>query len=98
MKSDSSQGGSCQAIRIWSFASVELNEAMPSSFNDLAQGAYAPYISCIGRRPAPMDGDYGEKMLGATHSPRRPASGRMIGMIRRSDHLLAENVAVDPDK
>lgn len=84
------------------------------------QRAYHPYIERIGRRPAPMDADYAERVaggqvslaeaagvsgdvdtagVGALGIEARAADGAMVGLIvlvDEADHLLVENVAVDP--
>lgn len=58
--------------------------------------AYEPYVARIGRRPAPMDVDYASA-IDATDVI--VSGGRVAGAIvtvTGSDHLLIENVAVDP--
>jgi ribosomal protein S18 acetylase RimI-like enzyme len=80
---------------------VQVRAARPDDapvVHDLVQSAYARYVSRIGRRPGPMDHDYGEKVARGYVSVAEEA-GRVVGLIvliPASDHLLVENVAVDP--
>ena len=64
----------------------------------LVRAAYAPYVPRIGREPAPMTADYGAAVdEGRVLLARRGA--RLLGILVtevRADHLLVENVAVDP--
>ncbi|HVU78003.1 MAG TPA: GNAT family N-acetyltransferase [Gaiellaceae bacterium] len=60
--------------------------------------AYAHYVERIGRRPAPMDADYDE-LVAAGRVFVSVVDGEVAGAIvlaRYDDHLLVENVAVDP--
>lgn len=70
------------------------------ALHDLAQRAYGSYVERIGRRPAPMRDDYDAKVRDATvfvaDEDRRVVG--MIVLIEASDHLLVENVAVEPDR
>jgi GNAT superfamily N-acetyltransferase len=81
---------------------VQVRAARPLDtpvLRDLVQRAYAPYVERIGRRPAPMDDDYAEK-VGLGYAFVAEEGGRTVGLIvlvHRPDHLLVENVAVDPD-
>ena len=78
-----------------------IRAALPSeaeAVRALVERAYAPWVAIIGRRPAPMDDDY----------PRHIAAGKVFvfdlgGSIvavvvieTGSEHMLADNVAVDP--
>jgi ribosomal protein S18 acetylase RimI-like enzyme len=68
------------------------------ALRDLAGRAYGHYVDRIGRRPAPMDADY-EAAVRAGHVWVAEQDGRVIGLIvlvPSTDHLLVENVAVDP--
>ena len=68
--------------------------------HDLAQRAYGIYIERIGRRPGPMDDDYGEKVRDACVYVADDED-RVVGLIvliEAPDHLLIENVAVEPDR
>jgi ribosomal protein S18 acetylase RimI-like enzyme len=67
---------------------------------DLAERAYGPYVERIGRRPAPMNDDYAEKVRKASVFVADDDE-RVVGLIvliETPDHLLVENVAVDPDR
>ncbi|MFC7496270.1 MULTISPECIES: GNAT family N-acetyltransferase [unclassified Nocardioides] len=66
---------------------------------DLAQRAYAPYLDRMEMRPGPMDADYvlavEQDECWVVDGP----DGAMIAMIvlcPTTDHLLLDNVAVDP--
>lgn len=68
------------------------------ALREIVERAYGVYVERIGRRPAPMDDDYAGKIreggvFVADHD------GEAVGLIvlrARQDHLLIENVAVDP--
>lgn len=65
----------------------------------LVQRAYAPYVERIGRRPGPMDEDYAEKVdKGYVFVVEDPGIVGLIVLIDEPDHLLIENVAVDPSR
>lgn len=82
--------------------SVQIRAALPSDaavLREIVERAYAIYIERIGRRPAPMDVDYGQKLqegdvfVGVD-------DGEIVGLIvllAAEDHLLIENVAIDPE-
>lgn len=58
--------------------------------------AYAPYVARIGRRPAPMDADYADAV---ERTDVVVVGDRVAGVVvteAAADHLLIENVAVDP--
>ncbi len=64
----------------------------------VVQRAYRVYIDRIGRRPAPMDDDYRAK-IAADEVYVAEADGLVVGivvLVPARDHLLVENVAVDP--
>jgi ribosomal protein S18 acetylase RimI-like enzyme len=66
---------------------------------DLVERAYEPWVERIGRRPAPMDSDYAG-LIAAGQVHLLDADGRTVGLVILSDlgdHLLVDNVAVDPD-
>jgi GNAT superfamily N-acetyltransferase len=64
----------------------------------IAAAAYAPYTPRIGRPPAPMTADY-RGAVGRGEVWVAEADGAVTGLlvlVARPDHLLLENVAVDP--
>jgi ribosomal protein S18 acetylase RimI-like enzyme len=66
---------------------------------EIVERAYSIYIERIGRRPAPMDDDYSEK-LREGHTFVADDGEKVVGFIvllPAQDHLLVENVAVDPE-
>jgi ribosomal protein S18 acetylase RimI-like enzyme len=64
---------------------------------DLVERAYSVYVERIGRRPAPMDDNYEEKtQQGQLFVADDGAIVGLIVLIKTPDHLLIENVAVDP--
>jgi ribosomal protein S18 acetylase RimI-like enzyme len=64
----------------------------------LVEAAYRGYIERIGRRPAPMDADYAALIAAGlvTVAERDGALAGLLVLIPMDDHLLVENVAVDP--
>ena len=65
----------------------------------LVRRAYARYVPRIGREPAPMTADYAAAVRAGRVRVVREG-GRIRGVLvtePRPDHLLIENVAVDPD-
>lgn len=68
------------------------------SIRALVERAYAGYVERIGRRPAPMDHDYEERIAKGRVFVLEDG-GQLVGIIvleQGDDHLLVENVAVDP--
>ncbi|MBS0561900.1 MAG: GNAT family N-acetyltransferase [Proteobacteria bacterium] len=66
---------------------------------DLVQRAYQPWVAIVGRRPAPMDDDY-PAHVAAREVFVLPRDGRIAAvavLIDAPDHLMLDNVAVDPD-
>jgi ribosomal protein S18 acetylase RimI-like enzyme len=64
----------------------------------LVEAAYGVYVERIGRRPAPMDADYAA-LIGdglVTVADRDGAVVGAIVLVPMADHMLVENVAVDP--
>jgi ribosomal protein S18 acetylase RimI-like enzyme len=64
----------------------------------LVERAYARYVPRIGRRPAPMDDDYAARVA-AGQVDVAGAVRQLLGLIvlvPQRDHLLVENVAVEP--
>ena len=89
--------------------SADLDEALTvrpaaaadgAQMNRLAQAAYRRYVPRIGRPPAPMTADYASGASGE-HAWVAVQHGRVVGFLiltPRADHLLLDNVAVDPDR
>jgi len=80
---------------------MEIRPARPDdvdALRSIVERAYEPYVARIGRRPAPMDDDYRARVergqVSVATIGRAPV-GLIVTMIE-SDHLLIENVAVDP--
>jgi GNAT superfamily N-acetyltransferase len=64
----------------------------------LVERAYSVYIGRIGRRPAPMDDNYAEKVReGQVFVADHGGIAGLVVLIAAADHLLIENVAVEPD-
>jgi GNAT superfamily N-acetyltransferase len=64
----------------------------------VAHDAYRHYTARIGRPPAPMDADYGAAVADGSMWIAEE-DGRLLGfvvLVDADDHLLLENVAVDP--
>ena len=64
----------------------------------LVEAAYGVYIERIGKRPAPMDADYAAAIdVGlVTVADRDGEIAGILVLVPMPDHLLVENVAVDP--
>jgi GNAT superfamily N-acetyltransferase len=80
---------------------VHLRRATPSdaaAIRDLVLQAYGKYVERIGRRPKPMTADY--TAADAEHQVWVAEFGDEVGavleLIPHSDHLLIENIAVEP--
>ena len=64
----------------------------------LVERAYAPWVPVVGRRPMPMDDDY-EARVSAGEAWVLEEAGAVRGvlvLVDHADHLLLENVAVEP--
>ncbi len=64
----------------------------------LVEAAYGGYVERIGRRPAPMDADYAV-LIAAGRVTVAERDGEVAGVLvlaPMEDHLLVENIAVDP--
>ena len=78
-----------------------LREASPGdrpAIERLVEAAYGAYVERIGRRPAPMDADYAG-LIAAGRVTVAERGGEVVGVLvlePMTDHLLVENVAVDP--
>jgi ribosomal protein S18 acetylase RimI-like enzyme len=67
------------------------------ALHDIAQRAYGVYVERIGRRPAPMDDDYHERIRAArVFVADDDGVVGLIVLVATPDHVLIENVAVDP--
>jgi ribosomal protein S18 acetylase RimI-like enzyme len=67
------------------------------SIDKIVRRAYQRYVQRIGRKPAPMLDDYARKLNDATVLVAE--DGEVVGvivLIAKPDHLLVENVAVQP--
>lgn len=74
-------------------------DADASLLSDLVERAYSPYIQRMGRRPAPMDDDYAEKVReGCVFIADDDGVAGLIVLVTASDHLLIENIAVHPER
>lgn len=64
----------------------------------LVERAYAPWVPVVGRRPMPMDDDYGARVA-AGEAWVLEEAGEVRGvlvLVGYADHLLLDNVAVEP--
>ncbi len=64
----------------------------------LVERAYAPWVPVVGRRPMPMDDDYGARVA-AGEAWVLEEAGAVRGVLvleEHADHLLLDNVAVEP--
>lgn len=71
-----------------------------ASVTDLVKRAYAHYVVRIGRPPGPMSDDYAVKVAQGQVWVVEGA-GSVVGLIvlvGEADHLLVENIAVDPGR
>jgi ribosomal protein S18 acetylase RimI-like enzyme len=67
-----------------------------STIEDIVARAYSRYIQRIGRRPAPMDANYAERIRrGQAFVAEDVHVTGLIILIGEPDHVLIENVAVD---
>lgn len=65
---------------------------------DIVERAYGGYVERIGMRPGPMNADYGEQVARGLVSVVEDG-GALVGLlvvVEHRDHMLVENVAVDP--
>jgi ribosomal protein S18 acetylase RimI-like enzyme len=81
---------------------VQIRPARPDearALQGLVERAYSSYVERIGRRPAPMDDDYAAR-IDHGQADVVVAGTELVGLIvlvAHDDHLLIDNVAVDPD-
>jgi GNAT superfamily N-acetyltransferase len=64
----------------------------------LVQRAYAPWVAQVGKRPAPMDDDYAHHIAAGEVFvlDQGGTIAALAVLIEAPDHLLLDNVAVDP--
>ncbi|MBI5105111.1 MAG: GNAT family N-acetyltransferase [Solirubrobacterales bacterium] len=80
---------------------MDLRLAQPDdvpAFHDLVQRAYAHYVPRLGVRPAPMDEDHAAQVA-AGQVWLLEDGGALAGavvLVAAEDHLLVDNLAVDP--
>lgn len=80
---------------------VTLRQATPddaAAIRDLTRAAYAKWVPLIGREPKPMTADY-SKAVRNHRFDLLMTEGRLAALIEtlaHADHLLIENVAVEP--
>lgn len=81
---------------------IEIRQAQPAdeaAIRACAEAAYARYVPRIGRRPAPMDTDFGVAIVqGAAHVAQQ--GGQVVGFILffpDGGAMRLESVAVRPD-
>jgi GNAT superfamily N-acetyltransferase len=68
------------------------------ALRDIAVRAYGEYVERMGRRPSPMDDDYDERIRTARMYVADDAGVvGLIVLVANPDHVLIENIAVDPD-
>jgi ribosomal protein S18 acetylase RimI-like enzyme len=66
----------------------------------IVERAYGGYVERIGMRPGPMNADYGEQVERGIVSVIEE-DGEVLGLlvfVAHPDHMLVENVAVDPER
>jgi ribosomal protein S18 acetylase RimI-like enzyme len=66
----------------------------------LVERAYAPWVPVVGRRPMPMDDDYAARVA-AGEAWVLEEAGAITGvlvLVGHADHLLIDNVAVEPGR
>ncbi len=82
---------------------VRIRAALPedaAAIDAIVQRAYGGYVEDLGVRPAPLDDDYTERVLRGDATVAI-VGGEVVGaivLIAEKDHVLVENVAVDPDR
>lgn len=67
----------------------------------IVERAYAQWIPVIGRRPGPMDDDYAARIAAGEAHLLEDAAGAALGMVvieRHPDHLMLDNIAVEPSR
>ncbi|TNC51401.1 GNAT family N-acetyltransferase [Mumia zhuanghuii] len=71
-----------------------------TAVRELVRSAYAPYVPRMGWEPGPMSADYDEAIADGVVDVVRDAGGLAAVVVARGgdDHLLIENIAVDPGR
>jgi GNAT superfamily N-acetyltransferase len=87
---------------IWEPPGVAIRKATADDVEGVAaivERAYSVYVPRIGRRPSPMDADYGMLVeAGEVWVLADPDPVAVTVLRRVGDHVLVENVAVHPDR
>jgi GNAT superfamily N-acetyltransferase len=79
-----------------------IRKAVPedeAAIRDCADRAYGRYVAAIGRKPAPMEADYASQIASGQVHVVVDGTGALEGFIvffPAADHMLLENVAVQP--
>lgn len=82
--------------------SIAIRRATPSdatAIRDLTRRAYAKWVPLIGREPLPMQADYA-RAVEEHRIDLAEEDGALLGLVETiptADHLLIENLAVDPE-
>jgi N-acetylglutamate synthase-like GNAT family acetyltransferase len=69
-----------------------------AAIEEIVERAYGGYVERFGMRPGPMNADYAERVERGIVSVLEE-DGEVLGLlvlVRQPDHMLVENVAVDP--
>jgi ribosomal protein S18 acetylase RimI-like enzyme len=68
-----------------------------AAVSDIVERAYGIYVEEVGGRPAPMDADYAETVRrGTLFVAEDDGIAGLIVLVLEGDHLVVENVAVEP--
>ena len=70
------------------------------AIEEIVERAYGGYVERIGMRPGPMDADHGGQVRRGIVSVAEDdgAVAGLIVLVEMPDHILVENVAVDPER
>lgn len=77
----------------------QASQADSETVQAIAEAAYGPYIPLIGKRPAPLQSDYAAQIAEGIVYVHLSGEGSVDGFVvtyPRDDHMMLENVAVDP--
>jgi L-amino acid N-acyltransferase YncA len=88
---------------IWNSPDVKIRPALQAdtwAMYGLVQRAYGHYVDRIGHRPAPMDDDYDARVRDDQAYVAEDEQGiaGLIVLVPHEDHLLIDNVAVEPER